>query len=190
MDKATEIYKNLVLGLVGKRACGKDAVAQYLSKKYSFVCLDYTNDILEPILKEKNEQVTRENLVKLSMSLRKEYGNDILTRKICEKIEPGLWVISGVRFREEVEYFNHKFGDKFKLISVECDSRIRYERAIKRGIKGEAKLSYEEFLDGENLPTEQVIPETMQLADFTINNDGSFAKLHEEIDKLMEKLRI
>lgn len=179
----------IVLGLIGKRGCGKDTVAEYLSKRYGFNSLDYTKDVLAPILKKMDKKVTRENLVNLAMDLREKYGNDILTRKICEHIKSrGLWVVSGVRFLEEVYYFRKKFLNKFLLIAVKCNTKIRFQRIKERGLKGEAKLSYKEFLKGEKLPTEKIIPRTIMLADFIIENNGSKEDLSKEIDKLMKSI--
>ncbi|UCD07904.1 MAG: hypothetical protein JSW41_02985 [Candidatus Aenigmatarchaeota archaeon] len=75
-----------LIGLVGQRLCGKNLFADYIRKKYSFSVLDFTRDILAPILKKQYKPITRENLIGLSMSLREKYGIDYLARKLCEMI--------------------------------------------------------------------------------------------------------
>ena len=178
-----------VIGIAGRRLSGKNLAAEYISEKFGFRFLEFTGDVLAPLLKEENKPVTRENLARLAMSLREGHGTDVLTKKLCGKIsEDGKYVISGVRFREEVEYLRNRFGKDFTLMAVECNSRARYKRARKRRDKGEARLEYEEFMEMESLPTEKVIPETMRLADCTLENNGKKKDLYLKINKIMESI--
>ncbi|NIO22761.1 MAG: AAA family ATPase [Candidatus Aenigmarchaeota archaeon] len=182
----------LVLGITGRRGCGKDTVAQYLSKKYGFRVLTFTDDVLAPMLKSMGKGVTRENLIELGMDMRKTFGgNAALVPALCERIgREGLWVVSGVRFREEVEYFRYNFGENFRLVSVECSAKKRFERLKKRGTKGEKGMSYQEFEKIEKEPTEKPINGVMKMARFSLNNNRTESDLHKEIDKLCRKLKI
>ena len=179
----------LVLGLIGKRACGKNIFAEHLRDKYRFKLLDYTKDVLGPLLRKQGKPVVRENMTDLAMSLRKRYNEDILTRRLCKRIKgKQSVVISGIRFPAETAYLHRNFKDMFKLIAIEADPRFRYERAKKRGIKGEKWLSFKEFMKLESLPTERVIPRTMESADFVIANNKTPRNLYKKIDSLMEKI--
>lgn len=179
----------LVLGLVGKRASGKDIFAKYLRDRYKFQLLDHTKDVLAPILRKQGKPIVRENLTDLAMKLRKRYGDDILTKKLCKKIRgKQSMVISNIRFPAEAAYLHRAFKDRFKLITVEADPKLRYERAKRRGTKGEKKLSFREFIKLESLPTERIIPRTMELADFVIANNKTPRELYKKINNLIEKL--
>ena len=179
----------LVLGLIGKRACGKNIFAAYLKKKYRFKPLDYTRDVLAPILRKQGKPVLRENLTSLAMKLRRRYGEDILTKRLCKKIKRRQSVvISGIRFPAETAYLHRTFKNSFKLIAMEADPKLRYERARKRGLKGEKKLTFREFMKLESLPTERIIPRTMEFADFVIANNKRPRDLYKKTDSLMEKL--
>lgn len=181
--------KFLVLGLTGKRGCGKDTMASHLKSRYGFRVLTYTNDVLAPILKAKGKEVTRENLINLALELRKEYGKEILTQRICDLIKPsGLWAISGVRYPEEVAHLKKCFGGRFRLVYVGCGARKRYERVIKRGTKGEGRLTFAQFMAIEEKETEKVIGKTLKLADFSISNDGTISEFKRKIDALAGKL--
>ena len=181
--------KFLVLGLTGKRGCGKDTVANYLREEHGFAVLTYTDHVLAPILEKRGKPVTRENLISLALELREKHGKDILTKMICGKIEKsGLWAVSGVRYPEEAERFRKEFGDDFRLLSIECSAEKRHERVKSRGTKGEGELTYKEFLRIDKRPTELPISETMKLADFTIENNGPFEDLYKQINNLMENL--
>ncbi|MEM5871654.1 MAG: AAA family ATPase [Candidatus Aenigmatarchaeota archaeon] len=186
--------KFLVLGLTGKRGCGKDTMAEYLQKNYGFRILNFTNDVLGPILKEMGKEVTRENLIELALNLREKNGNDILAKMLSERIKEnnckGFWVISGIRYLEEVEYFKKTFGENFKLVKIECNIKKRYERIKNRGTKGEDSMSYKEFLEIEKRPTEKSIEKVMKLAEFSLDNNKKFEDFYRAIDDLMEKIKI
>ncbi len=181
--------KFLVLGLTGKRGCGKDTMAIYLEKKYGFRVLTYTNDVLSPILSERGKDVTRENLIDLALELRAKHGKHALTKLICDKIgSEGWWAISGVRYPEEDEYFRKEFGDKFKLVEIRSSTQTRFERVTKRGTKGEASMTFDQFMAIEEKETERMINETVKLADFTVVNDGSLDEFRGKIDGFAKKL--
>lgn len=179
----------MIVGLTGKRCSGKNEVALFLAKK-GFTILDFTERVLEPMLRKQGKPIVRENLTNLAMSLRKERGQDILTRLLCKGIKQDRdYVITGVRFKEEVHYLRKRFGPEFILISVESENRKRYERSVKRAQKGEGKLTFKEFLDKESLPTETVIPETMEMADFILVNNSTKKDLETEVLKLIKTIR-
>jgi dephospho-CoA kinase len=179
----------LVLGLTGLRSSGKDTVAQYLSKKYGFKTFVFTDHVLAPILRQRGMPITRENLVNLAMEMRAKDGTDILAKILSEKIHSGFFVISGIRFIQEVDYFRKRFGKNFRLVRVECEPEKRHERAVKRGEKGEHGLSYDHFIAKESLPTEKVIPETMAKADYFIENSGPMQDLYPKIDELIKRIK-
>lgn len=182
----------LVLGITGKRGSGKDAMAEYFSKKYGFRVLTFTDDVLAPMLKSMSKKVTRDNLIELGMDMRKTFGgNAALVPVLCERIgREGLWVVSGVRFPAEVRYFRYNFGDNFRLISVKCEGKKRFERLKKRGTKGERKMSYRGFLETEKKPTEKPIDKVMKMAAFELNNNKTKNDLYRQIDRIYKKFNL
>lgn len=73
------------------------------------------------------------------------------------------------------------------VIFLETNTESRYERILKRGEKqGETSLSFSEFLEEDNLPEEREIDSLKDLADVTINNDGTWEKLREQLDTLLK----
>lgn len=179
-----------IIAVTGRRLSGKTTVAEHISRKYRFVALDYTRDVLFPLLRKEGKAISRENLAHLATRMRRESGNDILTRMICEAVSEGKnYVIGGLRFPEEAEYLRSRFGNRFRLISIECRDRLRYERAVARNDKESSRMSFEAFLEMESLPTERPIPEAMGLADFTIVNEGTEAQLKGKVDRVMEQIQ-
>ncbi len=181
----------MIIGLTGKRGTGKDTVAEHLSEKHGFHMLDFTRDVLKPILEEQGKEVTRDNLIDLAMDGRKNAHNGIWAEKLCDLIKregEGKYTISGIRFVEEVEVFRKFMGEGFVLVSVICDDNIRYERCRERGTKGEGAMSFDEFMEREERPTEQAILKTMEMSNFAVDNSGSQEELFLEVDKIVAKL--
>ncbi|MCK5023865.1 MAG: hypothetical protein KAS04_06830, partial [Candidatus Aenigmarchaeota archaeon] len=140
-------------------------------------------------LEERGKEIVRENLIDLALELRKKHGKDILTRMIADKVgKDGMWAISGVRYPEEHEHFSSVFGSKYKLINIVCNIDERYNRVVRRGTKGEGKMTLDEFKEVENRETEVMINKTVKLADFSLDNSGSLLDLKENTDILMTKL--
>ena len=154
--------------------------------------LDFTRDVLAPLLVNQGKKVTRENLIKLAMERRERTHNGIWAEKLAQIIimKPhGSFVISGIRFMEEVEVFRNRLKDDFRLVSVICSDRQRYERIKKRGTKGEENLTYEEFLEIEKKPTESIIGKTIETADSSVDNNGPRKDLDELVDELVKTLK-
>jgi dephospho-CoA kinase len=182
----------MIIGLTGKRGTGKDTIANYLAEKHGFSTMDFTRDVLAPILQQQGREVTRDNLIDLAMEGRKKAHNGVWAEKLSVLIRtrgPGEYAISGVRFPEEVQAFKRYFGDDFILIAVVCGDRQRYERCKKRGTKGEGDMTFEQYMEREKKPTEAAITKTMQLADYAIDNNGTPEQLFEEVDRIVKLLK-
>ena len=180
-----------VIGLVGPRLSGKNLFAYYLRGEYGFRVLDFTINILAPLLRKGGKEPTRENLLRAATKLRKKEGIDVLARMLCKRIREGRnYVIAGVRFPEEVIYLEKQFGVDFILVGVECGPKIRYERARRKNVKEGKRANYWNFIRKERLPTESIITETVKLSRFTVKNEGEKEDLYAKIDKLMEKIYI
>ena len=179
-----------IIAITGKRLSGKTTAADYIGRKYRFVVLDYTRNVLLPLLMREGKTISRKNLSDMATRIRLDNGNDMLTRIICEHVREGRnYVISGLRFPEEAEYLRSRYGNKFRLISIQCSDRIRYERIMSGSDKEDSRISFGKFMEMENLPTEKPIPKTMELADFTIVNEGSEKELEKKIDMVMEQIQ-
>ena len=182
----------MILGFTGKRGCGKDTAAIFLQREYGFRMLDFTRDVLAPLLVKQGREVTRENLILLAMEGRKKSHDGMWAEKLSDIISksPGNdYVISGIRFRGEVGVFRSRFGDSFRLVAISCSDRNRYERVRKRGTKGESGISFSRFMEIEKKPTEKAIAETMGLADHTVENDGSLEEFHRHLVALVKTLK-
>jgi dephospho-CoA kinase len=173
-----------VVGLSGKIASGKSIVADYLIERgasyYRF------SDVLRDILKRLHVEDTRGNLQGLGGSLRELFGDDILARVLkADILSDGgqLIVVDGVRYAGEARMLRDVGGI---IVFVEAPAKIRYERAVGRGTRGEAKLSFEEFLNNEGMPTELGIEGVGEAADYRIINTGTIGELKAKVDEILD----
>ena len=178
-----------VIAVCGLSNTGKNTLGDILVQDYGFQLLDYTKDVLAPLLEQEGKQVVRENLSALATELRRKKGPAILTELLAGKIiGNGRYVITGLRAKEEAEYLRKRFGKSFFLIGVVADQKIRYQRAVERNIKGEGKLSLKQFLAKDRLPTERLIADAIAGADFLVDNNGTEKELRKIVSTLMKKM--
>jgi len=176
----------IVIGLAGKIGAGKGTVAEYLKKKYKAKQLVYS-DILSDVLRRLDLPVTRENLQALGKCLREGLGKDVLVNAMKADVGRGraeVKLIDGIRYVNEVEMlrtFPHNV-----LIFVDAPLDVRYERAKKRGEKGEAHTTPAEFMDRENAATEKELDEVKKRADYVLQNTGTIEELHGQMRQLMK----
>ena len=179
----------MIIGLTGKPAAGKGTVAEYLKTKgYSYHSL---SDILRDDFKETGLEVNIPNLAKFGNDLRTKGGPGVLGRRLFKKIKENneeKSLADSIRNPAEIEEL--KKAGNFVLIAVDAPIELRYERLKKRGRTGE-DISLEEFkiLDAKQLasddPNAQQILKCMNLADYTLNNQGSLEELNKQIEDIL-----
>jgi dephospho-CoA kinase len=179
----------LIIGLVGQAGCGKGTAADLLRNEYGAGYIRFSG-ILGTVLETLGIEKTRENFVKLSNSLRKEYGEDALSyavEKIALAAPEDIIVIDGIRRPEDIvalEPLPH-----FKLLSIEVPAEIRFERMKKRGEKAtESNMTWEQFQKEEKFPTEITIPAVMERAWKAIPNAGTREEFETAIHAEMKEL--
>ncbi len=165
-----------ILAITGLARSGKDTAAKYIAKKYRFHWLDMSRDILQQELMERNMEITKGNLSEIGDFLRKEYGNDIVARRIIEiirkkKIEKAI--VSGIRGPEEAECLR-KLASIFYLLRIHAPEKARIAR-------GESGIKERDTRDISNKGLARVL----EMADIIIENNGTLEEFYKNIDKAM-----
>lgn len=180
----------MLVGICGKAGSGKDTVGNYLVENYGFKKIALA-DPIKRIVKDVfvlddhtvYDRVAREQPLKQwdSWSVRKLLqfvGTELFRDKIDDAIwvkslwyrikdSPDNYVVSDLRFRNELKFFEDNVGKDFVSIKV-----IRPGHNGNVGIVGHASEAYD-------LETE-----------FKVDNDKDFAHLHLQIDKIMGNKQI
>ncbi|MBD3251486.1 AAA family ATPase [Candidatus Uhrbacteria bacterium] len=180
-----------LLGLVGTPGAGKSHAADYIIEQYGGEHIKFS-EYLSHVLHRMSLAKSRENMIKLSVILRKEFGEDIFSHAVAAdalQSDRDVVLIDGIRRVEDLAAF--KALPNFKLIAINADPNVRYERIRGRKEKtDDSEITWEQFLKTEQAPTEVTIPETMTYANFTIMNNGSVEDYEKQIDDIMKELDI
>ncbi len=179
--------QNMIIGITGYYASGKDEVADYLIKR-SFIHHSLSDEIRIE-LKKRKKKITRENLINLGNELRKEHGPDILAKRVIKKLDNSRHqIITSIRNPHALESLRNL--DNFILISVNSPINQRFERIKKRKREGDPKtieeLREKEKIEESNISTNQQLHIVTKKADIVINNNGTLEDLHKKIDKFLE----
>ncbi len=183
--------EKIIIGLVGEIASGKGTVAEYLQKKKDANIYKFSS-VLRDILVTIHCDITRNNMQKLSTTLRNNFGEDLLAKIISQDTKNDnnrIIVIDGIRRHEDIKYLSQ--NDNFILVQITANPKIRYNRLIKRNEnKGDTTKTYEEFLLDQKKEADQEIPEIMKTAKHELNNNENIDKLYQKINNLISKYEL
>ncbi len=182
--------KKIVIGFVGKICSGKGEAASYLRKKYkgdSAVFSQSMRDILDRLYVSQ----TRENLQKISLLLRQNFGGDIFSKTMVGDIERSktkYTIIDGFRRVEDVLAFQKL--PSFTLIHITAPEKLRFERLKKRKQNpGDAKVTWRQFKTQDNAETEKTIAAAAKKARYEIENAGSLKDFYKKLDAIVSKIK-
>ncbi len=180
---------NLIIGLTGQLGSGKGYVASYIAKRYGGAIFKFSA-YLSKVLGVMTLENSRDNLVKLSESLRREFGEQVLSYALAKDAvasEAPVVVVDGIRRVDDLAALEPL--PNFVLVAVEASPETRYARIMQRGEKtDEANLTRDEFQAQERRSTELTVPTVMQRATIRIDNNGTVEELKAKINDLMNQL--
>jgi dCMP deaminase len=181
----------MFLGFTGPNASGKGEAIKYLVENKKFTAFSMS-DILREEAKKRGLESTRDNLIAIGNELRAKDGPGVLAKMAVTKIiNMPQAVIDSIRNPSEIEELKKNLKD-FKLIGVNADIKIRFERSSKRGRPGDGG-TLEEFKkkeEKENSSDEkaQQLNKCLELADIKLDNPGEIYDLKKKIDKILADL--
>jgi dCMP deaminase len=176
----------VIFGLTGKYAAGKGTVADYLVAN-GFV-YHSLSDMLREELAERCIEESRPALLKLGNELREAEGPGALASRLARHLTSPLELVDSIRNPAEVDVLRQLPG--FTLIGVDADPRLRFERLRTRNRQGDP-MEWDTFkaLEARETksanPNAQQLAATFDLADVTVNNDGSLDELQAQVRTLL-----
>ncbi len=180
----------MIIGLTGKNGSGKGEVARFLvDAGYQYFSLsDEVRDELERL----GLDITRATLTTTANELRANFGAGVLAQRTLQKLDPTAHaVVDSIRNPFEVETLRRL--DTFHLISVDADTKVRFER-IKARKREQDPETYEQFLEVEareaqsENPASQQLNRTGTMADAIVENNGTVEELHEQVRQVVGAL--
>jgi len=177
----------IVVGLTGLARAGKDTIANYLVSEFGFYMLVFSRDAIDPVLIQKQIPITKENEALMGDELRKEFGYNILARKLLEqmqKIKSEKFVLSGVRSPEEAIFMKENYPN-FKLVRIVAEKERRFDRRVIMS------MSANDFYNRDKIDTEHKgMQKVIDMAENEIENNGALDELYRKADFMMKRFEV
>jgi len=183
----------IIIGITGTLGAGKGTVVEYLLEK-GFEHYSARAFIYEEIDKRGLER-NRDNLIAVANELAGTYEPSYIAEQLFERAQKSRKnvVIESIRRPAEIESLKSK-GTCY-IFAVDADSKLRYERILKRKSKTDM-VSYEKFIEQEKSemqttdPNKQNIGKCIEMANYKFMNDDTILKLHEKVKKVLEEINL
>lgn len=180
--------QKIILGFVASMAAGKGTAAKYLEEKYGAHTYRFSTMLFD-LLKRIYVEPSRDNLIKMSEIIRGTFGEDTMAKvmaKDAENDKNNLIIVEGIRRMADIEHLAKL--PNFVLIEIFADLEKRHQRLIQRREKpDDATTTLEQFKKDHARSTEITIPEVASHAIARIDNNGTVAELHKQLDDLLNK---
>lgn len=178
----------LILGFVGEMASGKGTAVSYIKEKYGATTYSFSG-MLRDMLDRLYLPHTRDNMIDLSVWVRKHFGEDTMARTMANDIEKDpheIIAVEGIRRPADIEHLKKLPG--FHVVEIVADERTRFDRLVKRAQNpGDATKTLEEFQADSQKPTEISIREVAKEATEHVDNNGTVEELEGQLDALIKK---
>ena len=183
--------ENVIIGLVGYPASGKDTVAHYLESQHEFKHVS-TGDMVRKAVAERNlGEATREVLHEVSNELRHIHGAGYFAREaINNNSEEKKLIVSGMRTVGEAQEIKNHGGI---IVAIDVSQKVRFERARARG-SARDHGSFEAFKTIEDEEAQNTDPSAqnalavINMAEYKILNEGSVEELHGQVNEIINKI--
>lgn len=180
-----------IIGITGTLGAGKNAVVEYLKKK-GFAHFSARDFLLEEVRKRALPE-NRDSTNLVGEELRRNFGASYVLESLFKEAEKTgkNSVLESVRTVGEVNYLRTK--PNFKLLAVDADPHVRYERVNKRKSSLD-HVTFEKFMEDERReslsknPAEMNLPDCIRMADVLIMNNGSLAELNKQVEDFLESM--
>lgn len=184
----------MIFGITGTDGAGKGTVVDYLVEHHGYRHYSARSFILKYV-DVAGLEATRNQLRITGNLLREQYGDDYVVKHAYEaakKDNVTKIIIESIRAVAEANYLKSQGGI---LLAVDADQKLRFARVQERRSATD-KVDFATFVKNEELEKNDPNPHGMQkakvmeMADYTLTNDGSLAELHMQIENFLVKIEI
>ncbi len=181
----------LIIGVVGQIASGKGILVNYLTRHFGFASFSLSLIVHDELRKRGIRKFSRQTLQDMGDELRKKEGNDVLAKRVIERLNrEEKIVIEGIRNPAEIEFL--KKNPNFILIGVKANRAIRFKRLLARGKQWDPK-NWKDFVkvDRRDLgigqgKSGQQVEKCFAYCDYVLTNNKDLAGFQKKIKELMK----
>lgn len=182
---------SIIIAFVGLPGSGKTEASKVL-EEIGFARVRF-GDVTDEELKKRGLEVNEENEKRIREELRRIHGMDAFAKlnepRINRFLEEGKdVVIDGLRSFDEFLYLKSKYNGRLKVIAIFTSPAIKYERMIKREVRGLSSIEECKKRDIAELRNLDM-GGSIAMADETIINDGSLEDLKNKVLSLVKKYK-
>lgn len=178
-----------LIGLIGEAGSGKSEAAQIFEE---FGCERISlSDSLREIATSLGMNHSRDTLILIGNTMRKQFGGDILARGVAHLVqscESEYVVLESIRNPQELIFLRENFD--CTMIGVEMDMEKKFELIQARSREGDPK-TWEDFLRfraselGNGAGQNEInLNACLELCDVRLANNGTLENLREEIREI------
>ncbi len=181
----------LIIGVVGQIASGKGILVNYLTRHLGFISFSLSSIVHAELKKKGTKEFTRQMLQDVGDKLRREYGDDVLARRLNEVIKgqkKSKMVVEGIRNPGEIGFL--KKNTDFILIGVKAKRGLRFKRLLSRGKPWDpkdwndfVKVDRRDFGVSQDKSGQQV-RKCLVYCDFVLTNNKNIKDFERKMEKL------
>ena len=177
----------LVIGLAGMPGAGKSVVVNVARQRgYGVVVM---GDEVREEAKRRRLKLTRENLGKIMLELRRDEGEAVIAKRCIPKIDkmaaPKL-IVDGVRSLSEVEEFRKHFPN-FSLMVVRSSPETRFKRLYRRR-RSDDPRSWESFHERDVRELSVGLGDVVAVAEHVIVNEEKIEALKRKVREVLRRV--
>lgn len=175
----------LVLGLTGMPGSGKSLVINVAKEQgYDVIVM---GDIVREETKKRNMELTRENVGKVMLALRREEGPAVIAKRCLPKITKSKntkVIVDGIRSLDEIDEFKRNLP-KFTHIGVHSGPETRFQRLFNRARTDDPK-DWEDFNERDQRELSVGLGNAIAMSERMIINEGPINAVKVDIREALE----